>query len=281
MWPALHLLASGYDVHFVFMSRGGVTAASIKLDGSAACSLPDHLYVHNPVQEGYAALTQEEIGLIRLREGFSAVGAMGMITPTNPLLPGHVFRHDENLPTQWGNGTGSGAPTEAGITQAQDIIKRYIDDLPNTFFYTMSPTDDHPDHAACGIALRRLKGDPVRGIAGDPVYGPKLGNAMFFSSKLYWGNATTPRHPALALEQNAWYPNNYPDNTKKLARIAEYSAHLKNKVIKPYLNMWVPADVDNGTAITRGAFAIGGHQVAGQFANAIQTPAEVSALWHP
>jgi LmbE family N-acetylglucosaminyl deacetylase len=39
------------------------------------------------------------------------------------------------------------------------VIRRYIADYPNSFHFIMSPTDNHPDHAAAGIALRRLKAE--------------------------------------------------------------------------------------------------------------------------
>lgn len=292
MWPALHLLAAGYTVHFVFMSRGGVTPEAVRLNGvdptgtPSVCSLPDHAYVHKPADEQYAPLTQADMGPIRLREGYSAAAIMGRIAPTNPATPGHVICHDENLPLEWGNGSGHGDPTAEGIQAAEDIIRRYVEDLPNTFFYTMSPTDDHPDHAACGKALRNLKGDPTRGIAGDPVLASELVNAMFFVSKLYWGSATTPRPADVLAEKCAWYPNIYPNNTASLPRMPEYSTYLRNKVIRPYVSSWCSADqtveVGQEAAISRGTFCVGGHQVYSQFYNAIINPSiAISALWHP
>lgn len=285
MWPALHLLASGYDVHFVYLTRGEVTPASLRFDpdpshyspvGVPVCPWGDHAYRHNPAAEQFTLPTVEEIGLARLNEGKSCIGAMAAIAPTTPGNPGHAFWHDENLGTAYGcDGCGSSTapPTAGGIAKADTVIRKYIDLYPNSFFYSMSPTDDHPDHAACGIALRRIKGDPVRGIPGDPVLAPLLGNARFFVSKLYWGgpNNNPPRPADVLAEHTAWYPNEYPDNSKTLPRIAEYTAHLKTKVAKAYTS-WNPAE---------GSFAIGGgHSTPSQMYNCILSPPVVSALWH-
>lgn len=292
-WPLMNYLAAGYEGHFVFMSRGPVTAASLRLDPDPthystgvqpACSWADHGYKHDPVTEQYTVPTLEQIGLARLHEGMSAVGAMGMIPPTVPNEPGAVFTHDEGLATNWGSG-GSGSstapPIEAGIQAAEDIIRRYIADYPNSLHFTMSPTDDHCDHAACGIALRRLKGTPVYHsdtktftyTGGDPDLAPGLANAMFFVSKLYWGSATSPRPADVLGEKCGWYPNVYPDNTKVLARITEYTDWLRTKVLKAY-TAWDPA---------AGSFAIGGgHSVPSQFNSCFGSQLSVvSALWHP
>jgi LmbE family N-acetylglucosaminyl deacetylase len=294
MWPALHLLASGYEVHFVYLTRGEVTPASLKLDpdpshytpaGQPTCNWGDHAYRHSPDLEQFTLPTSEELGLSRLNEGKSCIGAMATIPPTVAGAPGHAFWHDENLGTAYGcDGCGSSTapPTEGGIAKADAVIRKYVDLYPNSFFYSMSPTDDHPDHAACGIALRRLKGNPVYHsdtktftyTGGDPVLGPLLANAMFFVSKLYWGGpgGTPPRPADVLAEKCAWYPNEYPDNSKALPRIDEYTAHLKTKVAKAYTS-WNPA---------QGSFAIGGgHSTPSQMANCILSPSVVSALWHP
>ena len=290
MWPYIHYLASGYDTHIVFLTRGEVTAASLRLDPDPShysggvqpvCQWTDHAYKHNPTQELYPLPTVEEIGLARLHEGMSAAGAMAMIPPTNPAEPGYIFTHDENLGTAYGcSGCGSSVapPTAGGIAAADEVIRRYIEEYPNSIFWTHSPTDAHPDHAAAGIALRNLKGTPHLAtsdplyIPPDPTYGPALVNARFFVSKLYWSTPTGQVGCRLG-EPCAWYPNNYPDNTAVLARRAEYTAWIKTKVLKAY-TCWDPVS---------GSFAIGGgHSTPSQFANCFAPPPPyvASALWH-
>lgn len=297
MWPMMHYLYSGYECHFVFMSRGPVTAASLRLDPDPthyadgiqlACSWADHNYKHNPVQEQYTIPTADELGLARLAEGRSAVGAMAMIPPLNAADLGYVFTHDENLPTNWGSsgsGSSTAPPTEEGIAACDVIMRRYIEEYPNSLHFTMSPSDAHCDHRACGIALRRLKGNPVYMGAtanprftytgGDPLLAPLLTNAAFFVSKLYW-SYTAAQYGNRLSEYCAWYPNTYPDNTLitggSVAKRDEYTAWLRTKVLKAYTS-WCPA---------AGQFAIGGgHSVPSQFANCFGPGVTyASALWH-
>lgn len=294
MWPMIHYLGADYECHFVFMSDGPVTAASLRLDPDPThyaggvqpvCSWADHNYLHDPAQEQYTVPTVEEIGLARFKEGSSAVGAMGMIPPSPGIAQtGRVFVHREGLPTNWGSSgaaSSTAPPTEEGIAAVDTIIRKYIALYPNSLFFTMSPTDAHCDHRACGIALRRLKGNPVyMGPAatprftytgGDPVLAPALTNAAFFVSKLYW-NYTAAQYGNRLSEFCSWYPNTYPDNNLVLARRDEYTNWLRTKVLKAY-TAWDPA---------AGVFAIGGgHSVPSQFNNCFGSALPyVSALWH-
>jgi hypothetical protein len=43
------------------------------------------------------------------------------------------------------------------VEDVKAIIAGYAASHPNLFHHTMSYTDDHPDHAACGEGLRQLK----------------------------------------------------------------------------------------------------------------------------
>lgn len=285
MWPAMHYLASGYDVHFVYITRGDVTAASLKLDGSGVCA--SHGYTHNPAMEGYAVPTQEQIGLSRLHEGMSAVGAMWRIPRTITGDVGDVFTHDKNLGSQFGSGF-AGSSTAPVVPEAVDAVEQIIRDLiaefPSSLFWSMSPTDDHCDHAAIGQALRRLKGTPVyqgSGVftytGGDPILGPLLAGSRFWASKLYWGTATSPRPADLLAEKCAWWPNSYPGNVSdaslNFTRRSEYTAWLRDEVV-PMYTAWQPA---------QGAFGIGGlHSTPSQFANCFGLQlTNASALWHP
>lgn len=280
MWPAMHYLASGYEVHFVYFTRGDVTAASLKLDGSGPCAW--HGYTHNPAMEGYAVPSQEQIGMSRLHEGMSCVGGMWRIPPTIAGDSGQVFTHDKNLGSQFGSGfaSSSTAPViPAAVTQCEDIIRDLDAELPGSLFWSMSPTDAHCDHAAIGKALRNLKGTPHLStsdpdyLPGDPVLAPRLLNASFFASKLYWGTSTVPRQAALAAEPCHWYPQTAANPTATLARRAEYTGFLRSTVV-PMYTAWQPA---------QGAFAIGGgHSTPSQFANCFGPQLSVvSALWHP
>lgn len=285
MWPAMHYLACDYETHFVFLTRGEVTATSLRLDGGVGGTQPclSHPYVHNHVQEQYELPTVEEIGLARLHEGMSAAGAMAMVPPLT--ASGAVFCHDENLGTAYGSSgaASSTAPwTEEGVAKAGAVIRKYLDAYPNTVFWSMSPTDGHPDHAACGVALRRLKGTPHLSVsdpgyvAPDPVYGAALVNARFWVSKVWW-NTPAGTHGSRLGEQCAWWPNNYPGNYSDAAlnftRRAEYTAWIKSRVIPAY-TAWNPA---------AGSFAIGaGHSTPSQFSNCFGPPPPyvASALWH-
>lgn len=293
MWPMMHLLGNGYNVQFVFATRGEVTPASLKLDPDPThyaggvqpvCSWPDHNYKHDPARENFVLPTTEQIGLARLAEGKSCIGAMASIPPGSGVAStGLAYAHDENMGSQYGCG-GCASSTAPVIPEAVDaaevVIRKYIQDYPNSFFYTHSPTDAHPDHAALGMAMRRLKGSPVYHgngsftfTGGDPVLAPLLVNAQFFVSKLYW--STPLGQPGSRLnEYCAWYPNYYPQNSVVLPRRAEYTAWLKTKVAKAY-QAWNPAE---------GSFAIGGgHSTYSQMFNCITNPdlTVVSALWHP
>jgi LmbE family N-acetylglucosaminyl deacetylase len=288
MWPYGHYGASGYDVEYVAATRGEVTATSLRLDGGVGgampCLDPQHPYVHNHVQEQFELPTVEQIGLARLAECYSAAGAFGMVAPTIPTDPGFIHCHEKNLGTAYGSsGSGSStAPTtQEGVDKAEVVFRDLIEEFPNSIFWTHSPTDRHPDHAALGKALRKLKGTPIYNGAGvpftytggDPILSPLLVNSFFWVSKLYWSVPAGQPGSRMA-EYCAWYPNIYPDNTKVLARRAEYTAWIKAHVI-PCLNSWNPAGK---------SYAIGtGHSTPSQAADCFGAPPPfvASALWHP
>lgn len=281
MWPAMHYLACGYEVHFVYLTRGEVTPASLRLDGSAVCGW--HGYTHNPAREGYTLPTVEQIGLARLAEGRSCIGAMASISPVSGYTTGAVYQHDENLGTAYGSSgsASSTAPTTAeGVDKAEAVIRRYVTEYPGATFWSMSPTDAHPDHAACGKAFRRLKGVPHVDASGNVTYtggdlelGPLLEWSRFMVSKLYW-NTPAGQAGSRVAEPCSWYPNKPGFNNLPVPRAAEYTAWLQAKVVPTY-KAWNPA---------QGSFAIGGgHSTPSQFASCFDNPGPygVSALWHP
>lgn len=255
-----HFIASGYEVHLVSMTNGDALGVANTLNGTSTCTLSDHPYAHNPAREGYPSLSTDDIGAARLKEARAALGAMAMFPTTTP---GTVVHHYAGLHDGFG-GPPHGAATSTAIAEAKAVIKGFIDEYPNALHYTMSKSDAHPDHAACGAALRELK--------NDAIYGPPLVNAKFFVSRLYWGlSQPNGLYPQVVLDEAdgtlAWYGS---ASTAFQARKAEYDAWLRTKVVVPY-KAWNPA---------AGAYGIGYHQVASQFNNNFGPSASVANLWH-
>jgi len=258
----LYYIAAGFYVHLVSMNNGGALGVANTVNGLSACSTPaDHPYTHNPEREGYAPLTVESVAAARIFEARAAFGAMAMIPPSPGVTPGTVTHHIANLPDMYGaNGAASStAPvTPEGIAAAKAVILPFVQDYPNSFHYTMSESDHHPDHAACGYALRQIK-------AENPTL---LGDPRFFVSRLYWGlSQPDGLYPADVLAAAngtlAWF--NYSG-----ARKAEFDAWLRTKVIVPY-RAWNPA---------AGAYGLGYHQVVSQFNSNFGPAASVANLWH-
>lgn len=241
-------VASGYDVHLVSMTRGGSGGPLGSFNGSNPCNWADHPYTHNPDREGYTALDNTSLAAARLLEARNALGAMSTVTPSTGVTLGTVTHHEGGLP----DGFGTTSPT--AVADAQAVIAGFVTEFPNTFHYSMSPTDDHPDHAACGQALRNLK-------ASDS----SLANARFFVSRLYWATSQpNGQYPADVAAQPdlAWFNA----GTRK----SEFDAVLRNRVVKVF-SAWAPAS---------GSYAIGYHQVAGQFASNFGSGVTIGNLWH-
>lgn len=260
----IYYIAAGCEVHLVSMNNGGALGVANTLNGVSSCSTPaDHPYTHSPAREGFTPLTVPDVSAARILEARGALGAMAMISPTTAGVPGSVTHHIAGLPDAYGaNGSGSStAPvTPEGIAAAKGVIKQFIDDYPNSFHYTMSESDHHPDHSACGYALRELK--------NDPAYSTALVNARFFVSRLYWATSQPnglypPEVLAAAAGTLAWF--NYSG-----ARKAEYDAWLRTQIMAVY-KAFNPA---------AGSYALGYHQVPGQFASCIGPTASIANLWH-
>lgn len=257
----LFYIASGFDVHLVSMNNGGALGVANTLNGLTVCSTPaEHPYTHSPAREGYAPLTVASVAAARILEARAALGAMAMVPPNPGVTPGNVYHHIANLPDMYGaNGaTSSTAPvTPEGIAAAKAAILPYVEGYPNSFHYTMSPADHHPDHAACGLALREIK-------AENPTL---LGAPRFFVSRLYWA-ASQPdsKYQSDLLDAAdgtlAWFNA----GTRK----PEFDAWLRTKVIVPY-KAWNPA---------AGAYGLGYHQVISQFNANFGPSASIGCLWH-
>lgn len=259
----MHFIASGYEVHLVSITNGNAIGVANTLNGQTAagtainCSLGDHPYRHNPAREGYAPLTVADIGAARLKEARAALGAMAMLPSATP---GTVVHHYGGLSDGFG-GPAKGAATSTAVAQVKAIIKGFIDDYPNSLHYTMSASDAHPDHAACGLALRELKNEL-----------PALTNSKFFVSRLYWGlSQADGKYPQVVLDEAdgtlQWYGSG---STSFANRKAEYDAWLRTKVIVPF-KAWNPA---------AGAYGIGYHQVATQFNNNFAPGVSMANVWH-
>lgn len=240
----VHYLAAGWDVHLVSMTRGEAGGPLGSFNGNNRCNWSNHPWKHDPAQEGYEPLTPATLGEARLLEARSALGAAGTVTPnTGVAATGRVYHHEGGLP----DGFGSTSPT--AVADAQAVISGFADQFPGAHHRTMSPTDNHPDHAACGQALRNLKN-------ANPV----LSGAMFFVSRLYWDYSKNP--DVLAQPGLDWFPTT--------ARYSEFCTVLRNRAV-PCFSAWSPA---------AGSYAIGYHQVANQFAANFGPTASIANLWH-
>jgi len=123
------------DVHVLLLTRGEATRVREELNGERIT--PWWRVLHNPVVEGYAPLTQTDVGTARLAELVAAVGCMG-------IPPDRV--HEARLPD-------GGVTVEA----AKAAILELADTLPDTGLWSHSYlVDNHPDHLAAGQAVRQL-----------------------------------------------------------------------------------------------------------------------------
>lgn len=240
----VHYLAAGWDVHLVSMTRGEAGGPIGSFNGNNACNWANHPWTHNPTQEGYQPITPTTLGAARLLESRSALGAAGTVTPNSGVAAtGRVYHHEGGLP----DGFGTTSPT--AVADAQAVIAGFAAQIPGAHHRTMSPTDDHPDHAACGQALRNLKN-------ADPA---DIGDAMFFVSRLYWDYS---KNPDVLAENPSWFPTT--------SRKSEFDTILRNRVV-PCFSAWNPAE---------GSYAVGYHQVAGQFASNFGSGVNIDNLWH-
>jgi LmbE family N-acetylglucosaminyl deacetylase len=274
----LYYLAAGVETHLVSVTNGSAIGVANTLNGNTeggtpvACTISDHPFIHNPAREGYplvdpaTRLSADDIGAHRNEEARSVLAMMSQIPPNVAGVNAYIEHHVENLPGDFAGSTSSSTSpvTQTGIDQAKTIIKRYVDEYPNSFHYTMSETDDHHDHAACGIALRQLKNDNVNHVPWDSTltYAAALVNARFFVSKLYWENSYQNGQDVLTMPDLKWFPYG--------TRYNDYVAWLRNQVI-PIYRAWSPA---------AGAYGIGYHQVASQFNNNFGPAATTANLWH-
>lgn len=278
----LYYIFYGYEVHLVSMTNGEAIGVANTLNGSAngtalVCSIAsDHPYIHTPAREGYEPLTVPAIGDARILEARSVLGMMAML----PGATGTVTHHIAGLPSEFGNPGGGSSTTPAtpeGIAAAKTVIKQYVDDYPNSFHHTMSESDKHHDHQACGFALRELMNDDVNKVPwADRTYKSALSGSRFFVSRLYWALAQPdgkyPPEVLAAAGATAQDPDGSLGWFPYGAKYNDFCDWML-KVIKVY-RAWDPA---------AGTYGIGYHQVPSQFTKCFPPPTSVEKqgnLWH-
>lgn len=142
-------LVRGRDVVLVLVTQGCSPYMLDLLNGDAYD--PVSSGVHSPVAEGYLGplvdgrLTAATVGAARLREWAAASAVYG--TAGTGLLSTLSVGLDE------------GVTVDAVRSVVAQVSARY----PGASHATMSWTDPHPDHAACGHALRTLRDEDAVG----------------------------------------------------------------------------------------------------------------------
>lgn len=280
---ALYYIYNGYETHLVSMTNGEAIGVCNTLNGTADGTTPlpcniagDHPYAHSPAREGYQPLTVQGIGAARILEARSALGMMASI----PGATGTVVHHVVGLPAEFGH-PGAGSSTAPvlpeGIAAAKAVIKQFVDDYPNSFHHTMSESDKHHDHAACGYALRELKNDTCHKVPwADRTYASALAGSQFFVSRLYWATSQADgKYPAEVLAAAGATAEDPDGSLSWFPYGAKYRdfCNWMFKVAAVY-RAWNPA---------AGTYGIGYHQVARQFINCFP-PADSAQkqgnLWH-
>jgi LmbE family N-acetylglucosaminyl deacetylase len=253
----------GHNVVIAYMNRGGNGGPSGQLSGTQPCVR--HGRTHDPVREFYSQQTMPflpaDIGNLRIAEGRSIVGALDTMPPlvqngSGMITPGAVNLAEGNLPDLFGGAAGQ-PPTEEGIDAAYDVIVSLANQTPNSIFITMSEHDPHPDHAACGIALRRAINEGVVGSAARFVVTPNL-----------WDTTTAyPANRALVYAHNpTWFdPGMYFPAARTPIR------EFARNTLAPIYDSWNPAG---------GSYAVGYHQVYAQFLKVYGIGKTPAVLWY-
>lgn len=265
--------ARGENILVVYMNLSGNTGARAKLNGVNSTPVysgcPFHGYTHDPDLEFYAGapvLELDEIREARLREAVSALGGLATIPTLPGATPGEVRYEVGGLPDSFGS-------MPDATDQAEAIMRDVYSRFPNSFLYTMSESDAHPDHAACGRALKRMR--------ASADLGPLLVNSRYFVSKLYWKENNNNAYPPAVLAAAANGPNgastlewyNSVDVQKTSAGVSRYDELcniIRKRMITPYA-AWSPAD---------GVYAIGRHSVNDQFEDCFGAGVLIQNLMH-
>lgn len=278
----VHWLSQGHNVHVVFMNRGGTANVRGYLNGDGVGGCNIHGWDHDPAREGYDPLSTIDVAAARINEGRTAIGLMATIPAKDgngvAIPKGNLTWAEGNLPDSYGGGVKP--PALTGIDAAEQVMRATVEQFPNAFHYTMSDGDGSADHAACGMALRRLK-NSLDVVPGDGrTFKTVLTNARFFVSRLYWASANGGSYPADTWNASLNGPpdeNGNPTSTLSFydsidvgARYSEICGILRNRVIGAY-NAWNPA---------AGSYAIGYHSVHAQFAANFGANITIANIWH-
>jgi LmbE family N-acetylglucosaminyl deacetylase len=135
-------VAAGRDTHVVLLTHGRQTGAINVINGDHVNGGYFWEIKHDPAIEGYEPITVDEMAEARVREFYNACGQLGV-----PVANRHVHYLDDPA---------SDGGESITYNEAKAIIQSYIDQYPDADHYTLSYHDIHPDHAACGQALRDL-----------------------------------------------------------------------------------------------------------------------------
>lgn len=194
-------LAAGQDVHVLWLTDGTASGVRSKLNGAGTATWWGVL--HDPAAEGYAPLTEADLGEARVREGTNALKALA--TGYSGTLTIHRAGLLDGSVTQ--------AQAEAAIVALADQIAPGGPIRVKT--HTWVPQlDAHPDHIAAGAAAKAL-------AASDPT---RFGDVRYYILPPYWTD------PDLTLVVEAW------DNPTD----AGITARVRN-AIKAY-GAWAPPE---------------------------------------
>lgn len=165
-------LRDGNDVYVVIMTHGEASGAIYVINGTGSNGQRQfcqwHQKYHDPRAEGYAVLSKTAFGESRLREMAECLEKLGV--NKRHFIIYNFF--DGNLVKD----------------SVKAIMLNFESAHPKSLFRTTSFFDNHPDHSACGRALKEL---------GDSG---KISNSEFFISPAQWDQSIIPaeyeRNPA-------------------------------------------------------------------------------------
>lgn len=255
--------AHGHTVNLNYMNRGGNGGPSGQLDGTEHCVR--HNLTHNPVRESYlqqVPFQPVDIGLLRIAEGRSIAGMLDSMPPlvdkgngAGFYQPGDVTYSDHDLPDGFGGLAGQ-PPTEAGIDAVYDVICERALARPGSIFLSHAEDDVHPDHAACGRALRRAVVNGKVGPAARWVVSP---NFWFTTTAFPVNRALIYAHGPGWFDPGMYYP------------LARESIREFARMTVGIYDSWNPAG---------GSYAIGAHQVWGQILKVYGPGKTPAVLWY-
>lgn len=133
---------AGREVIIVLMTKGASKGMLDILNGVVHDNVAG--YRHDPVREAYkhGVLTSLTAGQSRINEFIGAAGAYRLLTTGSQKVTVDVQNYDDGALT---------------VDQAKTVMSRYDAMYPRASHKTMTYTDPHRDHKACGEALKSLR----------------------------------------------------------------------------------------------------------------------------